>query len=206
VTSQIRGPVRNSDGRCRFPAEQRIRGTCPWQRTAQAEIRSLAEDGEMRQFPAEQIRRTCAGRDPVAADRRRSAPGRGRRGRRDPWPQIDGALPLEGRGGRRRLRTRGPWRRTVKERAATEFLWQRTAQVWRRTTRRRSRPGGGRRRPRSGRGLRDGGWGRPHDGGRGGKRWLRRQAGELDEMAAQRRRQKFGSGSSLDVNPNPNLL
>jgi hypothetical protein len=34
------------------------------------------------------------------------------------------------------------------------------------------------------------------------RRWPRRQAGELAAMAAQRQRQKFGSGSGLDVNPN----
>jgi hypothetical protein len=38
------------------------------------------------------------------------------------------------------------------------------------------------------------------------RRWPRRQVGELAAMAAQRRCQKFGSGSGLDVNPNPNLL
>jgi hypothetical protein len=35
-----------------------------------------------------------------------------------------------------------------------------------------------------------------------GRGWPRRQAGELAAMAAQRRRQKFGSESGLDVNPN----
>jgi hypothetical protein len=39
-----------------------------------------------------------------------------------------------------------------------------------------------------------------------GRGWPRWQAGELAAMAAQRRRQKFGSRSGLDVNPNPNLL
>ena len=123
-------------------------------------------------------------------------------------------------GHRKRVADIGKGRRT----ALGEIPWRRTTQA------RRTAPGGGRRRREEARWTAPGGaentaqirrradgaeqsaepqrWPRWTDEAEAAttakerRRWPRRQAGELAAMAAQRQRQKFGSGSGLDVNPN----
>jgi hypothetical protein len=178
--------------RCPWLMERGRTALCPWQRTP---------------------------------DRRRTAPGGRREG--DP-PLANGGLmkkagcaaEIPGGG----LRGRDPWRRTARPRSLAadgEVREEDPPLADGRSMKKaapelaaaRPRSLAANCRPRSGPWRRDEGRGRPQrmdrDGGRGGK-GVAAMAGQRADhdgsIATARRRQKFGSESGLDVNPNPNLL